>query len=623
MRYVSVGAAVLVTSIFAVFSLVMALSLALGGSAISYLPLGVMWGLAIFNLDRWMVSSVNYGVAGDPDSGGLPRKVGAKLALIPRLALAVVLGLAISEPLVLALFDDEIEQEIAAMQREDIEAVEIQKATRRAELEANDPIVGPIAASGVGASPASRLVDDNPVVADLRRQIDDLNEVIADDLAKVEAAQTLYEDEITEGGGGRAAGVGQVALGLRVALEAAQDRLDGHRNDRDGLNIQLAAAISTASGAISSDDNAVQARREAIADEVDAEFASDLAAIAASDGLLAREEALARLVEDNPGLRLRRWLPGLLILIVDSMPAMLKFLSSESVHDRKARYAAGIETINARSEFELELARVNRINVNERRHLDGRELLPQPSAKRHRPSKPPEQSPSRFVTAPVDVAAPPTDPVDFGSPRPIDTDRSTIPAFSNTAIDFSKLEGTNLLIGDMPYRLVQWLARGGTSELYLAMPKRPVSLQEPNQPVVVKIVPKSKIRGTEATIIDQVRHPRVAHLRGFSKLGKEEALALAFRYYPDMSVDRFLFGTGQNPADVAVRDVVRWAGGLIDALEAIWNHGIIHADGKPANLLVEPRTRIYRSGSHRLRRVISSAGSSVRHTRTHLELCTR
>jgi hypothetical protein len=75
-------------------------------------PFGIFWGMLIFNLDRYIVAS--FGV-------GDGKKTISKQEIIeaaPRLAMAFILGLVISTPLELKLFEKEINVEIAEIIKE-------------------------------------------------------------------------------------------------------------------------------------------------------------------------------------------------------------------------------------------------------------------------------------------------------------------------------------------------------------------------------------------------------------------------------------------------------------------------------------------------------------------------
>ncbi|WP_242606971.1 DUF4407 domain-containing protein [Protofrankia symbiont of Coriaria ruscifolia] len=107
-KYVGVGSAVLTTSLMAAASCAFALHMGLRLSVASCLLVGGAWGLAIMGLDRWLVASVQ---RRDHWYQNL-------LIALPRLALAVLIGLVISTPLVLRIFEPEIQAELVDIHRE-------------------------------------------------------------------------------------------------------------------------------------------------------------------------------------------------------------------------------------------------------------------------------------------------------------------------------------------------------------------------------------------------------------------------------------------------------------------------------------------------------------------------
>ena len=108
-KYVGIGATIFFTGVFA--------SLA-GGYAIytifdSYWAaafFGIIWGLMIFNLDRFIVSSMR--------KNGDSRQ--EWLSALPRLILAVIISVVIAKPLELKIFEKEVEAEISLMIQEDL-----------------------------------------------------------------------------------------------------------------------------------------------------------------------------------------------------------------------------------------------------------------------------------------------------------------------------------------------------------------------------------------------------------------------------------------------------------------------------------------------------------------------
>ncbi|PRX66982.1 uncharacterized protein DUF4407 [Nonomuraea fuscirosea] len=102
------GGAVLTTATLAGVSMFFALSMALNAAPATAGFVSMVWFLAILNLDRWLVSSLQRSAR---------RRDILKIA-IPRAALALLFGVIISTPLVLQIFGPEIEAEITKIRIE-------------------------------------------------------------------------------------------------------------------------------------------------------------------------------------------------------------------------------------------------------------------------------------------------------------------------------------------------------------------------------------------------------------------------------------------------------------------------------------------------------------------------
>ena len=110
-RYTSMGGIVLLTATAATASLTVALSLVFpGGNWLRFLPVGLLWGGIVLNFDRWIVSSLDYGsFVSTGTERGWPRRTAPKAVhFLVRLTMAALVGLVISEPIVLAIFGPEI-----------------------------------------------------------------------------------------------------------------------------------------------------------------------------------------------------------------------------------------------------------------------------------------------------------------------------------------------------------------------------------------------------------------------------------------------------------------------------------------------------------------------------------
>lgn len=104
-KYVGIGATIFFTALFAALSGGYAMYFVFSGGdfAILYsLLFGLIWGLAIFNMDRYIVSSINKNNSGWKQF----------LQATPRILLAILIGIVISRPLELKIFDKEIREQL-------------------------------------------------------------------------------------------------------------------------------------------------------------------------------------------------------------------------------------------------------------------------------------------------------------------------------------------------------------------------------------------------------------------------------------------------------------------------------------------------------------------------------
>lgn len=104
-KYVGIGATIFFTALFASLSGGYAMYFVFSGSAFAVgfaILFGLLWGTAIFNMDRYIVSSIN-------KQGSTNSQI---LQALPRILLAIMIGVVISRPLELKIFDKEIRQKL-------------------------------------------------------------------------------------------------------------------------------------------------------------------------------------------------------------------------------------------------------------------------------------------------------------------------------------------------------------------------------------------------------------------------------------------------------------------------------------------------------------------------------
>lgn len=104
-KFVGIGATIFFTALFACLSGGYAMYFVFSGSSSAIffsLFFGIIWGLAIFNMDRYIVASIK-------KTGDTNRQI---LQALPRILLAIMIGIIISRPLELKIFDKEIRQKL-------------------------------------------------------------------------------------------------------------------------------------------------------------------------------------------------------------------------------------------------------------------------------------------------------------------------------------------------------------------------------------------------------------------------------------------------------------------------------------------------------------------------------
>jgi len=118
-KYASIGATVFFTGIFAAIAGGFAL-FSVFQSVIIAIPFGILWGLMIFNLDRYIVMSIK-------KKDNRWQELGMAF---PRLVLAILIAFVIAKPLELKLFESEIKSELVLMEQERFKEQEMALRTR-------------------------------------------------------------------------------------------------------------------------------------------------------------------------------------------------------------------------------------------------------------------------------------------------------------------------------------------------------------------------------------------------------------------------------------------------------------------------------------------------------------
>ncbi|MGR7026369.1 DUF4407 domain-containing protein [Geodermatophilus sp. URMC 62] len=299
-KQVAMGAVLVSTAGLAVVSASYALHLALHLWWPVAIVGGVVWGLVILNLDRWLVVS----------SPRLKSKAGTLAMATPRVLLAVLIGAVVSTPLTLAVFSAEIGTEVKVMAAEEEDAFTRQLAedSRYAQLpELREQIAALQADIADGVTPAD--VDADPAVVALQKQL-------ADTRARFEEAEQAYQAERDGTGGSGVRGDGPETESKKQVRDRLEREVNELTRQLEDLKVEVREQLEAEEVQKTADQRTELDRlRTLVADtqeQRDAEITAHDEAVGNSDGILARLTALGRLGEDNPTLATAHWLLFLL-----------------------------------------------------------------------------------------------------------------------------------------------------------------------------------------------------------------------------------------------------------------------------------------------------------------------
>ncbi|MBT2483706.1 MULTISPECIES: DUF4407 domain-containing protein [unclassified Microbacterium] len=324
------------TALVSAISMLFALTTGVQAAIWLAVPLAMVWALIIFNLDRFLTSTMTS-----------TRNVFKLIGLaIPRVIMAAIIGFVVAEPLVLQIFHNDIAREVAAtnitQSQSDQEALEtgpekiaLDAATARvAELDNQ-------AATGIVAGTESSSATESAAQA----TVDDVTAKMTEQQAVIDQARALYQCELTGEGAGTVPGCTGVN-GEGASSDAAQAQLAEAQQTYDALaaqlrtaNEELAAAGTAAKENTSSSESQnreqAQSQLPAARDSYDQALAAYNAradAVAQGNagavGLLSQISGLNRLSEKEPTILWAHILIAALFFMIELLPVLVKVLTS-------------------------------------------------------------------------------------------------------------------------------------------------------------------------------------------------------------------------------------------------------------------------------------------------------
>ncbi len=276
-KYAGIGATVFFTGLFASLSAGYALFTIFGNAWIAGF-FGLIWGTMIFNLDRYIVSSMTK----------RDRFWQEFRLLLPRLCLAVLLALVISKPLELKIFEKEINRKLDVKKSEEV--IIAREAIRKG-LPEYDEIEKKIAALKAEVAAKEAFRDKKQEEYDFERF----------------GTKTPGTTGI--------AGIGTNARKKEQQLNDAQGDL---KQTEERVNQQIALL----------EQQIIDVRKKG-----DLEFQDQKTTIDQYDGLAARIDALSVLTAESEAMRYANLFLILLFIAIEIAPIFVKFISSKGPYD--------------------------------------------------------------------------------------------------------------------------------------------------------------------------------------------------------------------------------------------------------------------------------------------------
>jgi len=271
-KYAGIGATIFFTGLFAAMAAAYALFTVFDSYWIAIL-LGLLWGSMIFNLDRYIVSSMR------KDS----RRYRELLTALPRIVLAVLISIVIARPLELKIFGKEIESELIVMEQQ------------------------------VYARQENELKGRYATLVQLRQEVETLKSEIAQKSSQRDALVLAAQQEADGTGGSKRRNLGPI---YKVK-----------KTDADEAEKEVQSLIQTNSRRIAELETRIDATQHEVSGEIGSLARTRL------NGPAARLEALSRLTEQSPAMWWAHIFIMILFLIIESAPILVKLISRSGPYD--------------------------------------------------------------------------------------------------------------------------------------------------------------------------------------------------------------------------------------------------------------------------------------------------
>lgn len=331
-KFIGIGSTIILTAILASFSGGYALYFTFQSVPIS-IALGFFWGIVIFSLDRYIVSSIK-------KTGNIKDEI---LTALPRIFMALVLAITISKPLELRLFQDAVNKAMG-----EIANTSISKCEQDWNMTRDKLIKSKSDLESKRKAKSEEIYNKDAIYNSLSldyQNNDSKIKVIKNNIElnnKIIASGTSYKKIFDSDGNYlrtivKRTQAAQNAIGnntsLRNDLVALNSKISQIEAQKTQRKATLKEQVDTTETQYSRQIAGVQAQIDDH-NSKRAEYISDCSSKAKNaQDIPARLEALSKITSDNASINIASWLITLLFIILETAPVVVKLLSARGPYD--------------------------------------------------------------------------------------------------------------------------------------------------------------------------------------------------------------------------------------------------------------------------------------------------
>lgn len=342
-KYFGIGGTILFTALMASFAGGYAFYTAFQNPFLAII-FGIFWGCLIFNLDRYIVSTIGKG-------DGTTKITKAEwIAASPRLLMALILGFVIATPLELKIFEPEIKTIVERLKIDKAEELKSRDVSFNNDIDANKQRLSKIESDVQNLTSNKKKFLDNAIerIEERRKELEldskqKGNELVgAQNKLNVAQSNYLYADNDTTGRFSKA----QVSSYKEIRNNARQYR-DNISNEKKQIDDRITSietdretAIKEEAAKIDKQISLLITEKESLIDKINQMDKTKEVKrkgyenkVENYDGFAAHLEAMSILTSEKSAIFYSKWLITLLFILIEVAPVLFKLMTESGPYD--------------------------------------------------------------------------------------------------------------------------------------------------------------------------------------------------------------------------------------------------------------------------------------------------